>query len=124
MSIGDVCFIGCVDVICSDKTGTLTKNEMTVTQLFTADEQLAEVPSLIITFLNHSAVVIHMSHLLTILHTSDPHSYRHHSHRFREEIKREYYQNCSVQDCVIQGSQSVAHLYELFLQVQQTGFVT
>jgi len=35
--------VGCVDVICSDKTGTLTKNEMTVTQLFTADEQIAEV---------------------------------------------------------------------------------
>jgi len=35
--------VGCVDVICSDKTGTLTKNEMTVTQLFTADEQTAEV---------------------------------------------------------------------------------
>ena len=30
-------------MICSDKTGTLTKNEMTVTQLFTSDEQIAEV---------------------------------------------------------------------------------
>ena len=40
------------------------------------------------------------------------------------EVKREYYQNCSVLDCVIQCSQSAAHLYEQFLQVQQTGFVT
>lgn len=34
---------GCCNVICSDKTGTLTKNEMTVTQLFTSDGQHAEV---------------------------------------------------------------------------------
>ena len=33
-------------------------------------------------------------------------------------VKREYYQNCSVLDCVTQCSQSVAHLYEQFLQVQ------
>ena len=32
-----------VTTIVLDKTGTLTKNEMTVTQIFTADGQLAEV---------------------------------------------------------------------------------
>ncbi|XP_061838929.1 calcium-transporting ATPase type 2C member 1 isoform X2 [Nerophis lumbriciformis] len=35
--------LGCCNVICSDKTGTLTKNEMTVTQMFTADGLHAEV---------------------------------------------------------------------------------
>ena len=39
-------------------------------------------------------------------------------------VKREYYQNSSVLDCVAQCSQSAAHLYEQFLQVQQIGFVT
>ena len=39
------------------------------------------------------------------------------------EVKREYYQNCSVLDCVTQCAQSTAHLYEQFLQVQQIGFV-
>jgi len=40
------------------------------------------------------------------------------------EVKREYCQNCSVLGCVTQCSQSAAHLYEQFLQVQQIGFVT
>ena len=31
----------------------------------------------------------------------------------------EYYQNCSVLDCVTRCSQSAAHLYEQFLQVKQ-----
>ncbi|XP_047664700.1 calcium-transporting ATPase type 2C member 1 [Tachysurus fulvidraco] len=35
--------LGCCNVICSDKTGTLTKNEMTVTQIFSSDGQHAEV---------------------------------------------------------------------------------
>ena len=30
-------------MVCSDKTGTLTKNEMTVTHIVTADGQEAEV---------------------------------------------------------------------------------
>lgn len=35
--------LGCVNVVCSDKTGTITKNEMTVTKILTSDEYLAEV---------------------------------------------------------------------------------
>ncbi|XP_019719199.1 calcium-transporting ATPase type 2C member 1 isoform X1 [Hippocampus comes] len=35
--------LSCCNVICSDKTGTLTKNEMTVTQMFTSDGVHAEV---------------------------------------------------------------------------------
>lgn len=33
-------------MICSDKTGTLTKNEMTVTHIFTSDGLRAEVGTL------------------------------------------------------------------------------
>ncbi|XP_059519961.1 calcium-transporting ATPase type 2C member 1 isoform X5 [Myotis daubentonii] len=35
--------LSCCNVICSDKTGTLTKNEMTVTHIFTSDGLHAEV---------------------------------------------------------------------------------
>ncbi|XP_059364291.1 calcium-transporting ATPase type 2C member 1 isoform X1 [Carassius carassius] len=35
--------LSCCNVICSDKTGTLTKNEMTATHLFTSDGQHVEV---------------------------------------------------------------------------------
>ena len=40
------------------------------------------------------------------------------------EVKREYYQNSSMMDCVTQCSQSAAHLYEQFLQVKQIGVFT
>ena len=40
------------------------------------------------------------------------------------EVKREYYQNCSMLGCVTQCLQSAAHSCEQFLQVQQIGFVT
>ena len=42
----------------------------------------------------------------------------------RDDLEREYHQNCSVLGCVTQCSQSAAHLCEQFLQVQQIRFVT
>ena len=53
-----------------------------------------------------------------------PSARQHLSYRDCLEVKREYYQNFSVLDCVTQCSQSAAHLCEQFLQVQQIGFVT
>ncbi|XP_078520006.1 calcium-transporting ATPase type 2C member 1 isoform X3 [Lissotriton helveticus] len=48
--------LGCCNVICSDKTGTLTKNEMTVTRIFTSDGLHAEVTGV---GYNGSGEVIH-----------------------------------------------------------------
>jgi len=53
-----------------------------------------------------------------------PSTGQHPSYRDCLEVKREYYQSCSVLGCVTQCSQSAAHSYEQFSQVQQIGFVT
>ena len=47
-----------------------------------------------------------------------PSARQHQSYGDCLEVKREYYQNCSVLDCVTQCSQSTAHLCEHFLQVK------
>ena len=44
-----------------------------------------------------------------------PSARQHPSHGDCLEVKSEYYQKCSVLDCVTQCSQSAAHLYEQFL---------
>uniref|UniRef100_A0A8C2AVG7 Calcium-transporting ATPase n=1 Tax=Cyprinus carpio TaxID=7962 RepID=A0A8C2AVG7_CYPCA len=51
--------LSCCNVICSDKTGTLTKNEMTVTHLFTSDGQHAEVRALKLSFVLMDGEVVH-----------------------------------------------------------------
>ena len=65
---------------------------------------------------------LHISAVLLIIFLSS--SRQHPSYGDFLEVKREYYQNYSVLDCVTQCSQSAAHLCEQFLQVQQIGFVT
>ena len=59
-----------------------------------------------------------------IVHNWSPLPRQHPSYGDCLEVKREYYQNCSVLGCVTQCSQSAAHSYEQFLHVQQIGFVT
>ncbi|XP_022904126.1 calcium-transporting ATPase type 2C member 1 isoform X2 [Onthophagus taurus] len=49
--------LGCVNVICSDKTGTITRNEMTVTVLVTSDNYLAEVTGA--GYNDHGQVILH-----------------------------------------------------------------
>ena len=58
------------------------------------------------------------------VHAPLPSTRQHPSYGDCLEVKREYYQYCSVLDCVTQCSQSSANLYEQFLQVKQIGFVT
>ena len=75
------------------------------------------------------SMTMHVSHLLRNLHwlrvsVPLPSDKQHPSYDDCLEVKREYYQNCCVLDCVTQCSQSAAHLYEQFLQVQRIGFVT
>ncbi len=36
--------LGCANIIASDKTGTLTKNQMTVTDVWYSNEYITEIP--------------------------------------------------------------------------------
>ena len=64
------------------------------------------------------------AHLRQVVYAPLPSARQYPSYDDCLEVKREYYQNSSVLDCVTQCSQSAAHLYEQFLQVKQIGFVT
>ena len=61
---------------------------------------------------------VHVLVITSKLVYSLPSARQHPSYGDCLEVKSEYYQNCSVLDCVTQCSQSAAHLCEQFLQVQ------
>jgi len=61
---------------------------------------------------------------LSAEYPSLPSARQHPSHCDCLEVKREYYQNCSVLGCARQCSQSAAYSCEQFILVQQIGFVT
>ena len=76
---------------------------------------------------NNSSTTPNTHRQAPMCHTDSPSPYtnaRQYSSGDCLEVKREYYQNSSVLDCVTQCSQSAAHLCEQFLQVKQIGFVT
>ena len=68
---------------------------------------------------NVTRIFMNVCHVLPL-----PSAKQHQSYGDCLEVKREYYQNSSVLDCVTQSSQSRAHLCEQFLQVKQIGLVT
>ena len=73
---------------------------------------------------HRKAILLLSDMYLFCLHPPLPSARQHPSYGDCLEVKREYYQNCSVLGCVTQCSQSAAHLCEQFLQLQQIGFVT
>ena len=83
------------------------------------NQRLRQLQAWVDRMCNHP-VVAHsdvFQHFLTC--TDDKVTTRRLSHGDCLEVKREYYQNCSMLGCVTQCSQSAAHLCEQFLQVEQ-----